>query len=123
MSNLGRIPNGFNEVSRSAVVITVDGIDQALVTTASFTMNDGLNVSQFLFFHQLKLPVGNFCSYKLPLRRRFCSRIGSKQQLVATLVAAPHARGATHHLCAPVYGCAARYCVWCVHSATALCYS
>jgi hypothetical protein len=46
MSNLGRIPNGFNEVSRSAVVITVDGIDQALITTASFTMNDGLNVSQ-----------------------------------------------------------------------------
>ena len=46
MSNLGRIPNGFNEVSRSAVAITVDGIDQALVTTASFTMNDGLNVSQ-----------------------------------------------------------------------------
>ena len=46
MSNLGRIPNGFNQVSRSAVVITVDGIDQALVTTASFTMNDGLNVSQ-----------------------------------------------------------------------------
>ena len=46
MSNLGRIPNGFNEVSRSAVAITVDGIDQALITTASFTMNDGLNVSQ-----------------------------------------------------------------------------
>ena len=46
MSNLGRIPNGFNEVSRSAVVITVDGIDQALITTTSFTMNDGLNVSQ-----------------------------------------------------------------------------
>ena len=46
MSNLGKFPNGFNQVSRSAVVITVDGIDQALVTTASFTMNDGLNVSQ-----------------------------------------------------------------------------
>jgi len=46
MSNLGRIPNGFNQVSRSAVAITVDGIDQALITTASFTMNDGLNVSQ-----------------------------------------------------------------------------
>ena len=46
MSNLGKFPNGFNQVSRSAVVITVDGIDQALVTTASFTMYDGLNVSQ-----------------------------------------------------------------------------
>ena len=46
MSNLGKFPNGFNQVSRSAVVITVDGIDQALVTTASFTMNDGLVVSQ-----------------------------------------------------------------------------
>jgi len=46
MSNLGRIPNGFNQVSRSAVAITVDGIDQALITTASFTMYDGLTVSQ-----------------------------------------------------------------------------
>jgi hypothetical protein len=46
MSNLGRFPNGFNQVSRSAVAITVDGIDQALITTSSFTMNDGLIVSQ-----------------------------------------------------------------------------
>ena len=46
MSSLGKFPNGFNQVSRSAVAITVDGIDQALITTSSFTMNDGLNVSQ-----------------------------------------------------------------------------
>ena len=46
MSNLGRFPNGFNQVSRSAVVLTVDGIDQALITTSSFTMYDGLVVSQ-----------------------------------------------------------------------------
>jgi len=46
MSNLGRFPNGFNQVSRSAVAITVDGLDQALITTASFTMYDGLTVSQ-----------------------------------------------------------------------------
>lgn len=46
MSNLGRFPNGFNQVSRSAVAITVDGIDQALITTSSFTMYDGLVVSQ-----------------------------------------------------------------------------
>ena len=46
MSNLGKFPNGFNQVSRSAVAITVDGIDQALITTSSFTMYDGLVVSQ-----------------------------------------------------------------------------
>jgi hypothetical protein len=46
MSSLGKFPNGFNQVSRSAVAITVDGIDQALITTSSFTMNDGLVVSQ-----------------------------------------------------------------------------
>jgi hypothetical protein len=46
MSNLGKIPNGFNQVSRSAVVITVDGVDQATISTSSFTMNDGLVVSQ-----------------------------------------------------------------------------
>lgn len=46
MSSLGKFPNGFNQVSRSAVAITVDGIDQALITTSSFTMNDGLIVSQ-----------------------------------------------------------------------------
>ena len=46
MSSLGKFPNGFNQVSRSAVAITVDGIDQALITTSSFTMNDGLTVSQ-----------------------------------------------------------------------------
>ena len=46
MSNLGRFPNGFNQVSRSAVAITVDGINQALITTSSFTMYDGLIVSQ-----------------------------------------------------------------------------
>lgn len=46
MSNLGKFPNGFNQVSRSAVVVTVDGIDQALITTSSFTMYDGLVVSQ-----------------------------------------------------------------------------
>lgn len=46
MSNLGKFPNGFNQVSRSAVVLTVDGIDQALITTSSFTMYDGLVVSQ-----------------------------------------------------------------------------
>jgi hypothetical protein len=46
MSNLGKFPNGFNQVSRSAVAITVNGIDQALITTASFTMYDGLTVSQ-----------------------------------------------------------------------------
>ena len=42
----GRIPNGFNQVSRSAIVMTVDGIDQAMITTSSFTMYDGLVVSQ-----------------------------------------------------------------------------
>jgi hypothetical protein len=46
MSNLGKIPNGFNQISRSAVVITVDGVDQATISTSSFTMNDGLVVSQ-----------------------------------------------------------------------------
>jgi hypothetical protein len=46
MSSLGKFPNGFNQVSRSAVTITVDGIEQALITTSSFTMNDGLTVSQ-----------------------------------------------------------------------------
>ena len=46
MSNLGKFPNGFNQVSRSAVAITVDGIDQALITTSSFTMYDSLVVSQ-----------------------------------------------------------------------------
>ena len=46
MSSLGKFPNGFNQVSRSAVAITVDGIEQALITTSSFTMNDGLTVSQ-----------------------------------------------------------------------------
>ena len=46
MSNLGKFPNGFNQVSRSAVVLTVDGLDQALITTSSFTMYDGLVVSQ-----------------------------------------------------------------------------
>ena len=46
MSSLGKFPNGFNQVSRSAVAITVDGIDQALITTSSFTMYDGLVVSQ-----------------------------------------------------------------------------
>jgi hypothetical protein len=49
------------------------------------------DVSQFLFSHQFKLPGGNFCSYKLPLRRRFCSRFGPPHQLVA----APHAYRAT----------------------------
>ena len=46
MSSLGKFPNGFNQVSRSAVAITVNGIDQALITTSSFTMYDGLVVSQ-----------------------------------------------------------------------------
>ena len=46
MNSLGKIPNGFNQVSRSAVVITVDGVDQATISTSSFTMNDGLVVSQ-----------------------------------------------------------------------------
>ena len=42
----GRIPNGFNQVSRSAIVMTVNGIDQAMITTSSFTMYNGLVVSQ-----------------------------------------------------------------------------
>ena len=46
MNTLGKFPNGFNQVSRSAVVLTVDGLDQALITTSSFTMYDGLVVSQ-----------------------------------------------------------------------------
>jgi len=46
MNFIGRIPNGFNQTSQSAVAITVDGIDQALITTSSFTMYDGLIVSQ-----------------------------------------------------------------------------
>jgi len=46
MNFIGRIPNGFNQTSQSTVAITVDGIDQALITTSSFTMYDGLIVSQ-----------------------------------------------------------------------------
>lgn len=52
------------------------------------------DVSQFYFFHQLKLPGGNICSSKPHLRRRFCSRTGATQPLVAT----PHACGATASL-------------------------
>jgi len=47
MNFIGKIPNGFNQLSQSAIVITVDGFDQATVTTSSFTVNQGITGSLF----------------------------------------------------------------------------
>ena len=47
MNFIGKIPNGFNQLSQSAITVTVDGIDQAIFTTSSFTVNQTITGSLF----------------------------------------------------------------------------
>ena len=47
MNFIGKIPNGFNQLSQSAIAVTVDGVDQAIFTTSSFTVNQTITGSLF----------------------------------------------------------------------------
>ena len=47
MNFIGKIPNGFNQLSQSAIAVTVDGVNQAIFTTSSFTVNQTITGSLF----------------------------------------------------------------------------